>query len=186
MSRTLGVLSAVGLLATIPAANWATANFGFIPVGFGATATAGTLAAGIALGLRDLVHDTLGRRAVVTLILVGAALSWWIAPALALASAAAFLVSELADYAVYAPLRGRSAMGGRQWVVAVAASNVVGALLDTVLFLGIAFGAAAITPAALAGQLVGKGWATVALIVAVPLIRWAVRRRVVPRDPVRS
>jgi len=108
-----------------------------------------------------------------------------VAPALAVASATAFLISELADFAVYTPLRGRAAMGGRRWFGAVAASNVVGALLDTVLFLGIAFGVAALTPAALSGQLVGKGWATLALLLAVPLIREAVRRAL-PRDPVRA
>jgi uncharacterized PurR-regulated membrane protein YhhQ (DUF165 family) len=180
--RLIGVTAAAGLTGTILAANAATAHLGFIPVGFGLTATAGTLAAGLALGLRDIVQDTLGRRAVVALILVGAALSWWVAPALAVASAVAFLVSELADFAVYTPLRGRAAMGGRRWAGAVAASNVVGAVVDTVLF-GIAFGTAAITPAALAGQLLGKGWATLALVLAVPLIR-EVARRAVPRDPI--
>jgi len=183
--RALGITAAAGLVGTVLAANAATEHYGVVPVGFGLTATAGTLAAGLALGLRDIVQDTLGRRVVVALILAGAALSWWVAPALAVASATAFLISELADFAVYTPLRGRAAMGGRRWFGAVAASNVVGALLDTVLFLGIAFGVAALTPAALSGQLVGKGWATLALLLAVPLIREAVRRAL-PRDPVRA
>jgi uncharacterized PurR-regulated membrane protein YhhQ (DUF165 family) len=53
---------------------------------------------------------------------------------LAVASAVAFLLSELADYAVYARLRARGL------ALAVMASGVVGAVLDSVLFSALAFG----------------------------------------------
>jgi uncharacterized PurR-regulated membrane protein YhhQ (DUF165 family) len=53
---------------------------------------------------------------------------------LAIASAAAFMLSEIADTAVYARLRER----GR--ALAVMASQVVGAALDSMLFVWLAFG----------------------------------------------
>lgn len=163
--RTLtGALVAAGFIGTIALANWLTSRFGFVPVGFGFTATAGTFAAGFALALRDLTQDTTGRLGVLAVIIGGAALSFLIAdPLIAAASGAAFLISELADFAVYTPLRARSRLGDRRWTGAVIASNAAGAIIDTVAFLGIAFGAAAILPA-MAGQLVGKSWATIAYL----------------------
>src|SRR6266511_3015013 len=65
---------------------------------------------------------------------------------LALASGSAFLFSELLDFAVYTPLRRRS------WLGAVAASNAVGLVADSALFLTLAFGSLDF----LAGQIVGK------------------------------
>lgn len=177
--RPAGVVAAISFVATIVVANYVTTRFGFIPVGFGLAATAGTFAAGAALALRDVTQDTLGRYGVLAVIVAGAVLSFLIAdPFVALASAAAFLVSELADFAVYTPLRRRSRLGDRRWAVAVVASNVVGALVDTVMFLTIAFGAATVladTP----GQLVGKAWATIAFLA----IGWAVSRCAVSREP---
>jgi queuosine precursor transporter len=158
--RIGGAIATLGFLATILLANWLTTRYGFVPVGFGLMATAGTFAAGFALALRDAVQDSLGRLAVTAAIVVGAGLSFLVAdPFIALASAAAFLVSELADFAVYTPLRGRARIGGRKWAVAVLASNAVGAVVDTAIFLGIAFGAVAILPG-MPGQFVGKAWAT--------------------------
>jgi len=51
---------------------------------------------------------------------------------LALASGVAFTLSELADWAVYRPLRERG------WVPAAVASNIVGAIVDSAVFLAIA------------------------------------------------
>lgn len=164
----LGAASAVAYVTTIATANWATSCYGLIPVGFGLTATAGVWAAGLALSLRDAVQDTLGRAAVLAAIGAGAGLSWVLAnPALAVASAAAFAVSEVADWAVYTPLRRRG------WMRAVLASNTVGALVDTVAFLTLAGFGLATTP----GQLVGKGWATLAVVATGVGVR-----RVVPRQ----
>lgn len=117
--------------------------------------------------------------------LAGAAVSWITStPALALASAAAFAVSEVLDSGVYTPMRGQARTGGRRWAVAVAASNVVGGVVDTLVFLTIALGTAAVTWAALLGQLVGKAWPTLAFLAAGALIAWVVsRRRAVVRKP---
>src|SRR6478752_5937172 len=99
-------------------ANWFIQNVGtqytpngphVIPVGFGFEAPSGVLWVGVALVARDLVQQFLGSRVAVAAIFVGVAASWFVAPALALARAAGFLLSELADFSVYTPLmrRGR-------------------------------------------------------------------------------
>lgn len=179
--RAAGLVAAVSFIATIVLANYLTSRYGFVPVGFGLTATAGTFAAGIALALRDATQDALGRRAVAVVIVLGAALSFLVAdPFIAIASAAAFLISELADFAIYTPLRARSRLGDRRWAGAVVVSNVVGAVVDTAIFLGIAFGAAAILPG-IPGQLVGKSWATLAYLA----VGWAVSRALL-REPVNA
>jgi hypothetical protein len=166
--RVVTAALAAGLFAgSVTAANALTASYGLIPVGLGLTATAGTYAAGLCLLARDWLHDTAGRVAVLAAIAAGGAASAVMAgPRLAMASATAFVLSELADLAVYQPLRRRG------WIRAVVASNAVGAPVDTVLFLALAG-----FPiwAALPGQLLAKATAT-ALPVAVVLIARALLR----------
>jgi uncharacterized PurR-regulated membrane protein YhhQ (DUF165 family) len=56
------------------------------------------------------------------------------------------------------------------------ASNLVGSVVDTLLFLWLAgFGLA---PLVVAGQLVGKAWVTVAVVVLVVIARAVLRHRV--------
>jgi queuosine precursor transporter len=124
-------LALTALLLTIVLANALTSQLGLV-TWLGLTATAGTWVAGFALLFRDLVHDYGGPRWVLLAIVLGVPLSALLSPRLALASAVAFLLAELADYAVYAPLLRR----GRYR--AALASNLVGALVDTVVFLLIA------------------------------------------------
>lgn len=159
-------LTAVGLttayIATIPAANWAVAHYGAVPVGFGLAAPAGVYAVGVALVLRDLAREAAGRAAVVAAIAVGALLSWLLAsPALALASAAAFAVSETLDFAVYEPLRKRGL------ATAVLASNAVGLAADSLIFLWLAFHSLQFLP----GQLLGKAWMTLAAVAVIAAIQ---------------
>lgn len=161
------VLAAVGFIATILAANYVTTQYGMVPVGFGLVATAGTYFAGLAFILRDLLQDKAGRMWVAALILAGAALSFAIsAPFIAVASAAAFLLSEGADFAVYSPLRKHG------YIRAAVASNLVGSIVDTVLFLTIA---GFPLRQAFAGQLVGKMAVTGAVIAVVGLVRYTHR-----------
>jgi len=157
----VGVASAVGLLACILGANFVTTRYGMVPVGFGLVATAGTYFAGLTFVLRDSLQDAVGKKSTLAMIAVGAALSFLLAaPFIALASAVAFLLAEVADLAVYTPLRKRG------YVRAAIASNVVGSFVDTIAFLTIA---GVPIHEALAGQMIGKlivTAAAVALVVA--------------------
>lgn len=163
-------LAAAAMLTLVVTANWATETYGLIPIGLGLTATAGTWAAGLVLLARDVVHDHGGRRWVAGCIAAGAILSALLAsPVLAVASAAAFAIAELADWAVYQPLRRRG------WARAALASGVVGSLIDTVVFLGLAG-----FPiwSALPGQMLAKTSATLAVVGLVVIVRALLRNRV--------
>lgn len=169
--------SLAAFIATIPAANWLIGNVGtvcvpdgpcLIPVGFGLTAPSGVLMIGAALVLRDLVHEQFGARIAIAAIVVGAILSTGLAPAgLAVASGAAFLLSELADFAVYSPLRER------RMYLAVVLSGVIGSLIDSAVFMALAFG----TTDFVAGQTLGKFWMTLGALPVIALIRGLVRDR---------
>lgn len=160
-------LTAFGLC--IPAANWLIGNAGtvcapegpcLIPVAPGLMAPSGVLMIGLALVLRDLVQRRLGLKWAVGAILAGAALSAFLAPpAWVIASGVAFLLSEMADLAVYTPLQRR------RLLLAVLASSMVGLAVDSAIFLYLAFGSLEF----LAGQVVGKAWMVVA---AMPFIAW--------------
>lgn len=151
-----GYLAALGYAATIPAANWMISNVGsvcvpdgpcLIPVGFGVMAPSGVLMIGLALLLRDAVHEWLGPRYAIYAIGIGAVLSYLLAdPYIAVASLAAFAISELSDFAVYSKIRDRSRTLG------ILASGIVGSVIDSVLFLWIAFGSLA----HIDGQIIGK------------------------------
>lgn len=151
----------IAYIATIFVANWAIVTFGPVPVGFGLMAPAGVYFAGLAFTFRDLTQDNLGRGWTYGAIIAGAALSGLLSGPLALASGTAFLVSETLDLTVYTPLKDR------HWLTAVAASNVVGLIADSVLFLWLAFGSLEF----LAGQIVGKLEMTILAVVAL----WALR-----------
>lgn len=167
-------LALAAYTATIVAANVLTARYGLVPVLPGLLVTAGTYSAGLALLARDVVQDVAGRTAAVGAIAGGALVSWWLtdSPELALASGVAFTVGELADLLVYTPLRARS------WARAVLASNTVGAVLDSVVFLALA--PFPLTVAAVTGQTIGKvAYATVVPVLLVLAVR-EVRRRALP------
>jgi uncharacterized PurR-regulated membrane protein YhhQ (DUF165 family) len=159
-TRTTGIAFLVAYIATIFVANLFIRLFGVIPVGFGLMAPAAVYFAGLAFTLRDLVQESLGRVAVVSAILIGAGVSAALSPKVALASGAAFLVSELADFVIYTPLRSKN------FLAAVAMSNSVGLVLDSVVFLSLAFGSLEFLP----GQVVAKLYVTIAsLIVLYPI-----------------
>jgi uncharacterized PurR-regulated membrane protein YhhQ (DUF165 family) len=171
--RLEGLTFLVAFGLCIPAANWLIGNAGtvcvpggpcLIPVAPGLMAPSGVLMIGLALVLRDLVQRRLGLAWAVAAILAGAALSAIIAPpALVVASAVAFLVSEFADLGVYTPLQRR------RLLLAVFASSMVGLIVDSAVFLYLAFGSLDF----LAGQVVGKAWM---VLLAMPLIAWLRRR----------
>jgi uncharacterized PurR-regulated membrane protein YhhQ (DUF165 family) len=168
-----GLLFLILFALTIPVANWLIGNVGtncvpngpcLIPVAPGLMAPSGVTMIGIALVLRDLVQRRLGVGVAVFAIFAGAALSALIAPpALVLASTTAFLLSELADLAVYTPL------ARRRLIAAVVASSLVGLVVDSIVFLWLAFGSLDF----LAGQVVGKAWM---VLLSIPFVAWLRRR----------
>ena len=106
-----------------------------VPVAPGLMAPSGVLLVGLALVLRDLVQRRLGIGYALGAIAAGAALSGILAPLpLVVASTTAFLLSELADFAVFTPLQKRGL------IIAVLASSVVGLVADSIIFLWLAFG----------------------------------------------
>ncbi|WP_331761102.1 VUT family protein (plasmid) [Nocardia sp. NBC_01377] len=138
--------------ASVVAANWLIERFGVVPVGFGLSSSAGVLAVGPALVLRDGVHVLCGRTVALAALAVGAGVSYAIAsPAVAMASAVAFTVGEFIDFAVFAWLAPR-------WTRAVLFGGIAGAVVDSVLFLSIAFGSLTMFP----GQVLGKMYAVAA------------------------
>lgn len=165
VNRVLGGASLAGYVASIYMANWLLVHVGFVTVWPGISAPAGVYAAGFALTFRDLTQTTLGRKWVVAAILAGAALSYTVSVTFATASALAFLASETADFAVFTPLEKR------HWLGAIAASNTVGLLVDSMLFLWLAFGSLAF----LKGQVIGKTEATIVAVIVLALIRCAWR-----------
>ncbi len=166
-----GYIFLVLFCLTIPAANWLIGHAGtvcvpngpcLVPVAPGIMAPSGVLMIGLALVLRDLVQRRLGVEFGIGAIIVGAAISAGLAPAsLVVASAAAFLLSEFADFAVYTPL------ARRRLVTAVVASSVVGLVVDSIVFLWLAFGSLEF----LVGQIVGKLWMVLLAIPFVVLMR---------------
>ena len=168
-----GVLFLVLFAFTIPAANWLIGHVGttcvpqgpcLVPVAPGLMAPSGVTMVGIALVLRDLVQRRLGTAISALAVLVGSGLSALYAPAsLVVASATAFLLSELADLAVYTPL------ARRRLVAAVIASSCAGLVVDSIVFLWLAFGSLDF----LAGQVVGKAWM---VLLSIPLVAWLRRR----------
>src|SRR5471032_712772 len=168
-----GAIFLVLFCLTIPAANWMIGHVGtvclangpcLIPVAPGIMAPSGVLMIGAALVLRDLVQRRLGIEFGIGAIIAGAAISAAISPpGLVVASAAAFLMSEFADFAVYTPL------ARRRLVLAVIASSLVGLVVDSIVFLWLAFGSLDFLP----GQIIGKLWM---VLLAVPLVAYLRRR----------
>lgn len=159
---------------TIPAANWLIGHVGtsciapqgpcVVPVAPGITAPSGVMMVGVALVLRDLVQRRLGTLPSALAILLGAGISALFAPpALILASAVAFLLSEFADLGVYTPL------ARRRLVAAVIASSCAGLVIDSIVFLWLAFGSLDF----LVGQIVGKAWM---VLLSIPFVSWLRRR----------
>lgn len=182
--RVEGLIFLALFTACIPAVNWIIQNVGtvcppnapcLIPVlppalnftdGFKSTlmAPSSVLVVGLAFVLRDLVQRRLGFGWAAGAVVVGAGLSAFLAPpSLVIASGVAFLIAEMADLLVYTPLQRR------RLVLAVFASSIVGLVVDSMIFLQLAFGSLEF----LWGQVVGKSWM---VIIALPFVAMLRRR----------
>jgi len=164
-----GAIFLVLFCLTIPAANWLIGHVGtvcmpngpcLVPVAPGIMAPSGVLMIGAALVLRDLVQRRLGVEFGLGAIVVGAVISAGLAPtSLVIASVSAFLLSEFADFAIYTPL------ARRRLVLAVVASSLIGLVVDSIVFLWLAFGSLDFLP----GQIIGKTWM---VLLAIPLVAY--------------
>ncbi len=167
-------LTAAAFVGTVYAANWALTTYGVIHLFGGLYAPAGVFFAGLGFLLRCALQEVANRVWVIGAIVAGALLSLYLGASMtipgghvqiAVASACAFLFSELADWSVYTPLRERTLLGG------ITAAQVVGATVDSLLFLWLAFGSVSL----FWGQFVGK---TLCVLPALVLVAaWRSRQR---------
>jgi uncharacterized PurR-regulated membrane protein YhhQ (DUF165 family) len=164
------LLSLLLYLVCAPLANWMVFHIGMcaptgpcvVPVGFGLYAPSGVLLIGIALCLRDAVREVFGWRIATAGALVASVLSALTSSTtLAVASTSAFCLSELLDSLVYERFRSRDQ------VLAMLTSGAAGLVMDSYLFLYLAFGSLQF----LEGQILGKAWAVVAASACAHLYR---------------
>ncbi|WHO20719.1 VUT family protein [Agrobacterium tumefaciens] len=125
--------------------------------------------AGLSFILRDLVQEALGIICAIVAVLIGGIIAAVIAsPVLAMASVTAFLIAETADLLVFTKLRRRGL------VLASVISSVIGLVLDSLIFVQIAFG----DPTYIVGQSIAKAWMVLAalpLLIAIQRAREAER-----------
>jgi queuosine precursor transporter len=100
--------------------------------------TWGALTYPVSYFVTDLTNRRFGTGAARRVVYIGFALAvvasiWLASPRIALASGAAFLVSQLMDVAIFDRLRGRA------WWQPPLYSSVLGSLVDTALFFALAF-----------------------------------------------
>lgn len=138
-------------VAAIPFTNWLFDYVGVLPLP-GTSYVFHPLAflVGFWLVLRDFAHRELGDKWIFAPVVAGMALSYLTSsPRVATASALAFLVSELVDWAVFKysqrPLHQR-----------ILISSAASVPVDSILFSGIAFGLATINPVTFSVMLVAK------------------------------
>jgi uncharacterized PurR-regulated membrane protein YhhQ (DUF165 family) len=143
VNRRIGWACLAGFIACIFLANYAIQHWGTVPFPGGPhtvtilwwTAPSGVLFVGLSFGLRDFAQRLIGKAWVIPVaILLGAFLSYFVAPSLAWASAAAFFASETLDWAVFTKVADSGRLS-----LAVILSNTVGSAIDTLIFLWLAF-----------------------------------------------
>lgn len=182
-SRWAGLL-AIGIYSLcVPASNWLVQHVGvacsatgpcLVPVAPGILAPSGVLLAGLALVLRDFVQRFFGLAISLAAILGGVVLTAVVAPpALVWASAVAFGLSELADAVIFTPIQRRG------FLIAVAASAMFGLVVDSLVFLYLAFGSLD----HLAGQIIGKTEMVILSLVLVKAFQRAPRSGAMPHFP---
>ncbi len=154
-------------------ANWLAATY-LVHVPFTTyIVPAGVFCIGAILVLRDWIQQLAGLRWSLALVVIGGSASyligtvagWTSLQKIAVASLAAFIVSETVETVVFTPLRKRNLTLG------VALSATVGNAIDTWLFLALAFGSQAF----FAGTFIGK-----LEMIAVGVALTATRRYFVP------
>jgi queuosine precursor transporter len=164
---------ATALLGLVVLANWLASKYRVqVPLTH-LLAPAGVFAIGGVLVLRDWLQQLGGLLWTMPLVYAAGLISWGIGDAagwtslekIAVASVVAFSVSETVEAAVFTPIRNRSLSLG------VALSGTVGNVLDSWLFLTLAFGSTAF--------FWGQFWGKTEMIAVGTLLTMA-RRRLAP------
>jgi uncharacterized PurR-regulated membrane protein YhhQ (DUF165 family) len=169
LRRVTAWTAAVLFVGTVYAANWLVNRYGPIRVWpTSLYAPAGVYVVGIAFLLRDTVQRLMGQWLALAAIAIGATLSVFVSPTLALASACAFAASELLGLGIFRALGGN--VGGRGRLLgAIVLASVAAAAVDSVVFLWLAFHNLAFFD----GQMVAKLSVTV---LALPFVLFARKR----------
>lgn len=147
------ILAIVIYAGAMLAANWSISTFGpqAAPVN-------AFLLIGLDLALRDWLHLRLSSRSMLLLILATGALTYALNLApwrIAAASSTAFIAAALADWLVFARMRG-------SWIWRANGSNVAGAAVDSLVFpLAAGFSLAYAAPMFVAKVAGGALWAAV-------------------------
>lgn len=131
----------VAAMAIIVAASNYLVQFPVQYYGLGEILTWGAFTYPVAFLVNDLTNRRFGpetaRKVVLAGFVLAVALSVWLAsPRIAIASGSAFLAAQLLDVSIFNALRGQI------WWRAPFISTVIGSVVDTLLFFGIAFAAA--------------------------------------------
>ena len=141
MTSTHRILPFVVAMAAVVAASNFLVQYPFAHFGLGEILTWGAFPYPVAFLVNDLTNRRFGPRAARKVVLAGfviaVVLSVWLAtPRIAFASGTAFLAAQLLDASIFDRLRGNA------WWQAPFISTLIGSVLDTVLFFGLAFSAA--------------------------------------------
>ena len=169
----LGFIWFIIFLSMIPLAGYSLLHWGticspnrpcLIPVWFYPLiyAPSGVLFAGLAFVFRDLLQRCLGLYISLLAVLIGTILSYvYVSQEIAIAGSFAYLVSELSDTVFYTWIQRYNL------VLAIFVSSCVGLVLDSMIFLHIAFHSYEF----LLGQIVGKVWMVLVAVILIKLSR---------------
>jgi uncharacterized PurR-regulated membrane protein YhhQ (DUF165 family) len=147
-------------IALIVAVNWGFTVVPLVKMPGGEMWPPMSLVVGFIFVVRDFAQREIGHRVLIAM-LIGAALSYVMAsPFVALASAAAFLVSELADWLVYTVTK-------RPLSQRILFSSVIGTPIDSVVFL---YGIGHLTVSGVAAMTASK-------LIGALIVWWMIRRR---------
>lgn len=138
MTQTHRMIYAIAAMCVAVTLSNILVQYPFHWFGFDELLTYGAFIYPFAFLINDLTNRRYGPKAARQVVyfgfLSGIIVSWILAtPRLAIASASAFLLAQLLDIAVFAPLRRKT------WWKAPLAAAVSGSALDTILFFSIAF-----------------------------------------------
>ncbi len=147
-------------IALIVAVNWGFTVVPLVKMPGGEMWPPMSLVVGFIFVVRDFAQREIGHRVLIAM-LIGAALSYVMAsPYVAIASAAAFLVSELADWLVYTVTK-------RPLSQRILFSSLIGTPIDSVVFL---YGIGHLTVSGVAAMTASK-------LVGALIVWWMIRRR---------